>query len=353
MEETEIIQAQSQTAECGVCGGHMAFDPQTQSLKCPFCGSESSVESTTEQVKELDFSNLDGYNFNWNISRKVVVCEKCGGQTITDPEDETAFCSFCGSQHMIIREDSDMGMCPQALIPYKLTQDQAKAELKKWIVKRYLGPRDLKHRYLDRQMKGIYIPFWTFDANTYTRYSCDIGTYYYTGTGDKRQRHTKWRPYSGDYSVFFDDSLVCGISHENSKLIKKIEPYDMGALVDYAPSYIAGFYAQKYVVMPQQAYGEACKEMAQRIQSSVTSALPGDTNRNYMQDIRFSDVTFKHVLLPIYMMTYIYNNKLYNVMVNGQTGEVQGQAPLSPIKVALLALLAVALVILFFYFYQG
>lgn len=352
IDEMGRIDGEAQTAECDICGGHMVFDPETQGMKCPFCGGTQAIDMSKDQVVEIDLNDMSKYDFNWNVEKKVIVCENCGGETITEPNDETGYCAFCGSQHILRRDDEDMGMKPQGLLPFQLTQDDVRLGLKKWIKRRYLAPRDLKHRYLNRNLKGIYIPYWTFDADTNTHYSCQIGTYYYTGSGEKRKRHIRWRHHSGSYHEFFDDKLVCGIQHEHQKYIKRIEPYDMRKIVDYSPEYLAGYYAQKYVVMPNDALNIAQSEMESEISASIRSSLPGDTSRFYNQRVKYSDVTFKHILLPLYMMSYAYKNKMYHVMVNGQTGEVQGQSPLSPIKVTLLTLAIIAIMIIIYVLYN-
>jgi Zn finger protein HypA/HybF involved in hydrogenase expression len=349
--EPNEIDGEARTAECEVCGGHMVFDPKTQGMKCPFCGGIQDIDKTRDNIIELDISKMNQMDFNWNIEKKVIICQNCGGETIVEPNDETQYCSFCGSQHILKREDNDMGMKPQGILPYQLTNDGAKEQLKKWIKRRYLAPRDLGKRYLDRNLKGIYIPFWTFDADTFTTYNCQIGTYYYTGSGKERKRHVRWRPHHGKYSRFFDDTLVCAISHEHHKYIKKIEPFNMGAVVDYSPDFMAGYYAQKYTIMPDVAYKMAQENMGTDIKHDVVSSLPGDTYRSYSQRVSFSDVTFKHLLLPVYMMSYVYKEKMYNVMVNGQTGEVQGQSPVSAIKVILLVILACIVIYLFYRYY--
>lgn len=343
------IGSEAKTTECGACGGAMAFDPETQGMKCPFCGGTVSIEMTTDHVVEIDLSDMDQYDFNWDVKQHTIVCENCGGETVTEVNDETQYCAFCGSQHIIKREETDIGMRPQGVIPYKLSYDQAKGSLKEWIRKRFFAPNDLKHHYLDRHLKGVYIPYWTFDSDTFTRYSCQIGTYYYTGTGEKRQRHTRWSFHSGTYAEFFDDVLVPAVSHERLRFIKRIEPYNLSEVVDYKPDFLAGYFAQKYTVMPNDALVTAKTSMESEIAASVKSSLPGDTYRMYNQRVNHNKMTFKHILLPVYLMSYTYHSKLYNVAINGQTGEVQGQSPKSPIKITLFTLAIIAVIFGLYY----
>ena len=347
LEQPGATSGRTDITECDSCGGHMVFDPKAQGMRCPYCGGEKSVDKTKENIVEIDISDMNRYDFNWKIEKKVIQCNNCGGETMVDPTDETQYCAFCGSQHILERPDENMGMKPQGILPFHINEDDGRERLKGWIKRRYLAPRDLKQRYLGRELKGMYMPYWTFDANTHTHFSCQVGTYYYTGSGENRKRHVRWRHHSGYRDMFFDDKLVCGISHQLEKYIKRIEPYDMHRVVDYSPEFIAGYYASKYTVMPQDAFRTAKDEMESEISAANKSSLPGDTYRNYSQRVSYSDVTFKHLLLPLYMMSYAYNQKTYHVMINGQTGEVQGEAPISPVKVGLIVLGVIAVVVTF------
>lgn len=354
MEElSNQIKGEARTTECDSCGGKMEFDPGTQGMKCPFCGSTQSIETSTDQIVEIDLSDMSSFDFNWNAEKKTIVCENCGGETLTEVNDETQYCAFCGSQHIIQREDDDMGMKPQGILPYKINQDGAKDMLKKWVKKRFFAPNDLKKRYLDRHLKGVYVPYWTFDSRTHTGYSCQVGEYYYTGSGDNRKRHTRWKNYSGTYNKFFDDTLVPAIDHEHLKFIKRIEPYNLSQVVDYKPDFLAGYFAQKYTVMPDSAKSTAMGSMESEIAATVKASLPGDTYKNYNQRVNHSEMTFKHLLLPVYLMSYKYNSKMFNVAVNGQTGEVQGESPLSPWKVGAAIILGLIVAFIIFKLTEG
>lgn len=351
-ETYEKVRGEAGTADCDNCGGDVVFDPKTQSLVCQFCGHQQGVEGTSDFVGEIDFDRLAEFEMDsdWQRVTKVMACNNCGGEIVTAPEDETAFCVFCGSQHMVAHEGESAGMKPQGIVPYVITYDEARERMNRWVKRRFMAPRDLKKRFRGEHLKGIYMPYWTFDANVYARYSVDIGEYYYTGTGDKRKRHTRWHSYDGQRRKFFDDRLVLGVEAKESGLIKEVEPFNTGKghIKDYNPEYLAGYLAKKHIIDPKPAWRLAKESMATDLAREIKSSLHGDTYRNYSQQVTYYSKTFKHILLPVYMSAYAYGDKVYNVVINGQTGEVQGKSPVSWVKVSLILLVVAVILALIF-----
>lgn len=355
MENTELpdkIRSEASTADCDNCGGDMAYDPETKQLKCMFCGSLQPIDHATDQVVENRLSSMHERDFSWDISAKVIECKNCGGQTITEPNDETGYCNYCGSQHIVERDDDNMGMKPQGMIPYDITLVQAKAKMEKWVKKRWLAPNDLKQRFIGKDLKGIYMPYWTFDSKVHSDYHVRIGDYYYTGTGDERKRKTRWRSHSGSHDKFFDDVLVSAVEFKEPGLLKKIEPFwtQEGKVVNYRPEYLTGYHARKYTIMPDTAWNQAKHDMKQEMEYEIKRMLPGDTYENFRQSVFYKDEHYKHILLPVYMTAYEYSSKIYNVLINGQTGEVQGKAPYSPWKVTGLVLAGIAIALGIYWF---
>lgn len=345
MNTMEKVKNEAQTADCDACGGDMAYDPEKKSLVCKFCGNIQEIDFTSEDVQEISFEALSSYDndVDWDMPAKVIECKNCGGQTVAEAEDETAYCSFCGSQHMVVSDKADKGIKPQGVVPYEVSYESARAKMDKWVKRRWLAPNDLKDRFRGKNLKGVYMPYWTFDSQVNAQFTCRVGDYYYVGSGDERKRKTRWRSYGGAESKFFDDVLVLGIDSDEASLMKKIEPFNTSKnkVMDYKPDFLAGYLAKKHTIKPSPAFNVAKEQMKRDIAAQIKRGLPGDTYDNYHQTVRFSRETFKHILLPVYMSAYDYNNKLYRVLINGQTGEVQGKAPLSPIKVAGLVILGI------------
>lgn len=354
-EEISEIQGEATTANCANCGGDLVYDPESKKLKCIFCGSFSEVEIGRNKVIEQNIDSISKTDFSWNITAKIIECQNCGGQTITEPNDETSYCSYCGSQHIVIREDNDMGMKPQGLVPYEVTQAQAKAKMEKWVKKRWLAPRNLKERFIGKDLKGVYMPYWTFDSQVRSDYHVRIGDYYYVGSGDKRQRKTRWRSYSGSHNQFFDDVLIAAVEFNQPGLLKQIEPFrtNAGEVVNYRPEFLSGYHARKYTIMPDVALVEAKNEMKEQMEHDIKRSLPGDTYESFNQTLNYSEEHYKHVLLPVYMTAYEYSSKIYNVLINGQTGEVQGKAPYSPWKISGLLILGIIIAIIVFVISNG
>lgn len=341
------VSNEAHTSDCDACGGDMTYSPEKKLLVCTFCGSTKEIEFTSDEVKEISFDDLEAYenDTDWDMEAKVVECKNCGGQTVAEAEDETAYCVFCGSQHMVVHSSSDAGLKPQGIVPYEVTYKAARSRMNNWVRKRWLAPRDLKERFRGKNLKGVYMPYWTFDADVRSEYHCRVGEYYYVGIGDDKKRKTKWRNYGGRHRKRFDDSLVLGIDSDEARLMKKIEPFRTsdGKTMDYKSDYLAGYLAKKHTIKPTPAWYISRESMSNEIANEIKRGLPGDTYDSYRQSVTYRDVTFKHILLPVYMSAYEYNQKIYNVLINGQTGEVQGSAPVSPVKVAGLVVLGIVI----------
>lgn len=336
------------TAECDSCGGDMFYDAETRKLKCKFCGHLEDIDFSKVNVKELSVDKISEEDFTWDIKAKVIVCKNCGGETIVEPTEETSYCSYCGSQHIMEEKNANMGMRPQGVIPYAISNRKAKELMDAWVKKRWLAPKDLKTRFMDKSLKSIYMPYWTFDSKVGSDYSVRIGDYYYVGSGDDRKRRTKWRNHSGHKDSFFDDILVTAIESKDYDLLKKIEPFHTQGeqVVDYKPEFLVGHQARKYTIMPDVAHGIARSIMAQDIQDEIKRLLPGDTYDSYNQRLVYSNESYKHILLPVYMAAYDYQQRIYNVLINGQTGEVQGKAPVSTWKVVGLIAIAILIIVI-------
>ncbi|MFP4698202.1 MAG: hypothetical protein ACLFMO_05790 [Eubacteriales bacterium] len=346
--DQEVVDTE-QNKFCPSCGGTLTFSPETQSLECGACGNHINIEENYKPIHEYDFSKAEEFEYtDWGASKKVIQCKTCGGETIVDSNENTVNCAFCGAEHLV-EVDDNLGMKPESLIPFKFDDSEAKNKFKQWINKRWLSPGDLKDSYNSNKLTGVYMPFWTFDSLTQTHYSVRIGDRHYRTTADgKRESYYKYRSKSGRHQKFFDDVLVSGSKDENRKLLRKIEPFYTKELVAYQPSYLAGFQAERYVVGPKDAFEEAKGKMKKEIEKEIKSRLGGDTYENFRTSIDYEDISFKHILLPLYISSYKYKDKTYNFLINGQTGEVQGQAPLSPLKIAIIAVIAIAIIALIF-----
>ena len=353
-ENSDIKQEQTERFLCPACGGNMVFDPKKQKLVCLYCSNESEINSEKIIIKEYDFSSSETTsNKNWGNEKRIIKCESCGAQTVLDENSTAQFCAFCGSSH-IIKTEEFAGIVPESLIPFKISKDSAGELFLKWIKKLFFAPRALKSSYDMNKMKGIYIPFWTYDSDTFSNYTAQRGTYYYVtethwvGQGAERKqvsrqvRKTSWSYVSGNYSKFFDDILINASGQINKHIISKLEPFNLNELVQYKPEFLSGFLAERYSIDLKSGWKIAEGKIESDLMVEISHHIGGDEVRNLSVSTAYDAIKFKHILLPIWISAYIYKTKVYRFMINGQTGEVDGESPISILKVILLILVILA-----------
>ncbi len=331
---------------CESCGSDLRFDPADHQLKCDHCGNVQPIESAgpwAGAIVELDFQRaiqkrLDAADIE---ETRVNTCPNCGAQTEFDPNIHATECPFCATPVV-----TDTGMHrhikPRGLLPFALDEGHARDALIAWLGSLWFAPNGLTdYARKGRKMNGIYVPYWTFDADTKSQYTGQRGTYYYeTKTvmrdGKRRQvrvRKTRWRPASGRVARFFDDVLVLASKSLPKKYTDGLEPWDLSALEPYNPEYLAGFRAEGYQVELTDGFTEARAYMDRMIHRDVKYDIGGDAQRVSSVNTAVSDVTFKHVLLPVWLAAYKYRGQTYRFVVNGRTGRVQGERPYSVWKI--------------------
>lgn len=330
---------------CPGCGGQMQFSPEAQMLTCQFCGTETPID-TQGTIVEHAIDEIAAYESrSWGRETRVIHCENCGGETVIGASEKAAFCAFCGSSH-VVQSQEEPGASPESLIAFKISRKMAQEAFRKWIGHRWFAPNALKKSYVADKLAGLYLPFWTFDASTDSSYTCEVGHDYYTtetyveyvdGKPEHRTRqvcHTRWSFASGDHQQGFDDVLINASDKFNPTRIRALEPFFTKELSPYKPEYLAGFLCEKYAKGGQQSLAEAKDRMLQEVSEAITAKQHADHVRGLNVNIRYRNLTFKHILLPIWLSSYTYGTKIYQFCINGQTGEVQGDAPVSPWKVA-------------------
>jgi hypothetical protein len=335
---------------CPSCGGHMTYDPGERMLCCAYCGNTIAVNKDSEEIREYDLEQgLREDAQDWGRATQVIKCENCGAQTVLTENSVSQFCSFCGSAHVVCIEEL-AGIKPESLIPFKVPRQKAESLFTRWIKRKWMAPRSLKKEYRAEKLQGIYIPFWTYDAGTYSTYTAEAGTYYYTTrtrtvtengrtrTVTEQVRHIRWRWVSGTYAKAYDDLLINAASHMDARLVRRIEPFDLRELISYRPEYLAGFGAERYSIGLQHGWNNAKEIIRQDLRGDITHQIIADTIRNLSIQTMYQDVKYKHLLLPVWISAYTFRKKTYQFLINGQTGEVQGRAPVSFWKVLLIIL---------------
>lgn len=340
---------------CQGCGSALVFQPGTGALTCPHCGSNNPIAATTHHVREVDLdAALAKDTALATVEREVTECTACGAQVTLAPHVTAERCSFCdtplGTGHHATRQ-----ILPRALLPFAVEQKAATGAFRSWIGSRWFAPNDLKMRAREEAIHGVYIPFWTFDAETESYYRGERGEYYYvtetyttqedgrTVTKSRQVRHTRWHAASGVVWRHFDDVLVCGSTGLPDALVQRLEPWDLDQLVDYDNRYLAGFRAECYRVDLRGAFERAKAMMAPVIRAACAADIGGDEQRVHQVRTQHHNVTFKHILLPLWISAYRYRGKAYRFVVNARTGEVQGERPYSWVKITAAVMAALAL----------
>lgn len=362
MEEITKEQAGSKL-ECTGCGAYLKYTPGTQHLTCEYCGAENEISLADEAIEELDFfSFLEDKDLGGTYTEHFVKCESCNATSTLDAKLTSAFCPYCSVPLILANAYSENIIQPKSLLPFKLNKDESQVQFKAWIKSLWFAPNDLKSVLSLDNFKGIYIPYWTYDTHTFSKYTGQRGIYYYvtesyTSTENGRSvtktrqvRKTRWYPASGSVRVNFDDLLVTATKSMPEKHVRALEPWDMQNLIPFDKSYLSGFVTEKYQVDLKQGF-EVAKELADpAIRSAIRRDIGGDEQRIDTVDTKYSNITFKHLLFPVYVSSYRYSDKLYRFIINARTGEVQGERPYSWIKITLAVLFALAVIAAIIYF---
>lgn len=345
---------------CPACGAQAEWNPGKQKLICPFCGTESPYKvSETGAIEELDLvralREIPDEARGWQTARITVQCQSCKAVSVFAPDRVAQRCEFCGSPAIVPYEEIKSPIRPQSLLPFRVADTTVREQIRRWYKSKWLAPNALKSRALVDTVKGVYIPYWTFDAKVVCPWEADAGHYYYTtetyrdnkGHMQTRQvRHVRWEPASGVVNHFFDDEPIPGTRGVNQGLLKQVEPFPTNELTPYDTSYLSGFVVEHYQVVLLEAAQASEAAMHQKLEAMCASEVPGDTYRNLVIHPTFSDRTFKHILVPIWLLTYTYGARVFHVLVNGSTGRMAGEYPKSFWKVFFLVVGIIILVLI-------
>jgi len=340
---------------CEQCGAVLTYAPGTDKLVCQYCGHENQITAPLIEIREecLDSALADGAGRAPIEETRTVKCASCAAEFTFDPATHAGSCPFCG--HSIVKDTGiHRQIKPAALLPFLVTQREAREHVKRWLQSLWFAPTKLKtYAREEGGLAGVYLPYWTFDSRTRTRYRGRRGDYYTVPmqvrtrvngkmvTQTRNVRKVRWRSASGEVSRFFDDVLVLASRSLPTWMTDRLEPWDLIGLKPYTPEYVAGFQAEAYQLDLDACFEEAARKMREVIAMDVRQAIGGDVQEIQAMDIQHSDRTFKHVLLPCWLGAYLFGGKSYHLVVNARTGAVQGERPYSWVKIALAVLAAV------------
>ena len=353
-----IVDTKEETdKKCPQCGGVMDFNPASGNLKCPYCDYEEAIkvqEETPKKAEELDFYSAEHTaSKNWGIETKTVLCKACGAESIYDALQTSAVCPFCGSNQVMDANEQDT-IAPGGVVPFSISDKEAAERFKKWIKRRWFCPKLAKESAKPKSFNGVYLPYWTFDTDTFSSYQGEYGIDH-----TKRDRNgnthteTKWYRTNGTHREFINDELVLASKNHNSSILKAIEPFDTENNKSYKPEYIAGFVAERYSVGLKDAWNIAIPSIKSKLQRHISDNIRHEHRADHVRNLRlgtdFSNITYKYLLLPVWVSNFKYNDQVYQFMVNGQTGKVYGKTPISVPKVIITVVAIIVIIAILYY----
>ncbi|MGE8279755.1 MAG: hypothetical protein ACN6O2_04900 [Stenotrophomonas sp.] len=380
---------------CPECGGDLQWSAAKQALACPYCGTIVPLSQAGEGVGdgsagvvELDLvqalaslqatppplpaAQQDGplgllqsmastpaAQRGYGAQPREVQCQSCHAISVFVDGKVADRCEFCGSPSIIDHQSLGDAITPQSVLPFKISDGQVRDSIRKWYGTRWFAPNKLKRAALTDTLKGMYLPYWTFDAQVAARWTAEAGYHYYVtvsyrdsngNTQTRQEQRTRWEPAAGSLQHFFDDELVPGTVGVHPELLAKIGQFPTTSdLKVYTPEFVRGWTVERYQVDLRQAAQRGEAQMQAQTRALCADQVPGDTHRNLQVQANYSARTFKHILVPVWLVSYTYGARSYQVLANGYTGALAGERPYSAWKIffAVLAGVIALLVLLY------
>lgn len=343
---------------CSNCGAEIAFQPGTDSLKCPYCGTANEIAPQDHPIVENDFeAELARVEAQAETADAIVLhCNACAAQVNLPPNVTSSACPFCGTP-VVATGRSIKLIKPKAVLPFEIDEKRAREMFRKWIASLWFAPGPLKDQArIDASLAGVYVPYWTYDCTATTQYTGMRGDDYWTTetyttivngkprTATRQVKRTRWTPAAGTVTDRFDDVLVSATASIARERLEALEPWDTDKLMPYNDGYLAGFRAEAYAVTLRDGFGHATERMQGQINATIRASIGGDQQRITGKRSAYRQITYKHILLPVWVFAYRWNNTPYQILVNARTGEVLGERPWSAWKIAAAVLAGAAVI---------
>ena len=349
---------------CPACGGEAVWNANKQVLACGFCATVvpgTMADAASGNIVEHDLASalrsIPDSKRGWGEKKQEVKCQSCHAISVFNAARQSQGCEFCGATQLVPYEEVKEAFSPESLLPMKIANSKARELIKAWYGSRWFAPNKLKKAALTDTVKGLYIPYWTFDAQANAAWEAEAGYHYYEteettdsqGNRQTRQiQRTRWEHASGRIDHFFDDELVPASLGVQANHLRAVEPFPTAELAPYDPAFLSGWVVERYQIDLVAAAQHSREQMEQKVQSMCRSAVPGDTQRNLRVNSAYSGQTFKHILAPLWMLQYRYGTKNFQVVMNGYTGKISGDYPKSWVKIALAALAVIIFLLILF-----
>ncbi len=354
-EEQRIISIDAETCVCPSCGGVLKFDIKKEKYLCSSCGFEGTVQAVTDSIKEYrfdDYAEREAKSVPFEGMAESH-CQNCGASIIFDKTTIASTCPMCGSTQIATAKQR-AGIPPEGIVTFKIDKKDAERRFSEWVKKLWFAPNALKKSFQAGNLHGTYVPFWTYDAKVVSSYKGQGGeNRTVTDSKGNRSTVTDWYSVSGIVSEEFDDIQICASSKTRAHVVDEILPFNtIGNLKPYAPQYMSGFSAELYSVKADEGFNYAKEQMEERMEELAIADIRKhyDEARGVTLKSKYSQVTYKHVLLPVWTSAFAYGGKTYNYIINGETGKVSGQRPYSIPKIVAFVLVIIAIGVAIFMF---
>jgi len=360
------VTEQTRTYPCRQCGASLVFDIKTQKLACPSCGfstdidvsglaapSEHDLASTMDQLRAFMASSAAAPQVE---GEKEIVCQNCGGHTTFSGTLTAVRCPYCATP--IQRDDiqnAPARLRVDGVLPFQVDEATARGELDKWINGRWFAPSEFKKYKETGAFSSVYAAYFTYDAETTTDYEGQRGDDYTVTVGSGENQHTEvrtdWNWVAGRVANEFDDVAVLANTGFDDDRVRELEPWPTPDAQPFSPEFVAGHLSRTYDLDAEEKLPDAQAAMEVVIVDTINYDIGGDHQRIDVKHTTFQSLAFKHLLLPIWLLTVIFEGKPFQVFINGVTGEVQGQRPWSKIKIAAAVVAGIIVLIIALYLY--
>jgi len=334
--------------KCPNCGATVVFDPATGGMQCEYCGYTCQLPdpASGNEICELDFeSAIHKESLNWGEKKKSVQCKQCGAVSIYDALETAAVCPFCGSTNVMPASTEDT-IAPGAVCPFAVTKEGAGAYFTDWLNGKWLAPKKAKQNALPGAFQGVYLPYWTYDVQTTSSFTARAGYEKTVYDKDSTRTQTTWKRVSGVYQKFFNDKTVLASKRHADSYVTSCEPFDFSKLVPYSPQVVAGFVAERYSVGLKEGWEMAQHDIQSQLRIDIADYVRSHWHADRTDSLKFSTmynhITYKYLLVPVWISSFKYKEKVFQFVVNGQTGKVAGKSPVSFWRVLGLILIGAA-----------
>ncbi|MCK5848375.1 MAG: hypothetical protein KAH01_04185 [Caldisericia bacterium] len=342
---------------CSNCGGKTEFDVKSQELKCPNCGTVYGILKEEASSKHL----ISEYSANVDAIEKqeasVLECSSCGATIELETTVVSGKCPYCDSP-VVMTEKAVASIPPDGICPFKIDKHEAVSRFRKWIKGKWLAPNSLKNMYQSGKILGVYLPYWVFDADASCRYTASGGKdrkVEYRENGETKTRtETDWYPVSGNIFHSFKDKIIRATKSINERLLKILGGFNVNNAYKFHHDFFAGFSSEIFNIPMQTTYEEAKQyfqnELHYMVEAKVRRSY--DRVRNITMWIKWSNEYYRFMFLPVYTMAYFFNGKTYQILINGDSGQIVGDYPKSVWKIILIIFAVLIIAGLIWYFTQ-